>query len=83
MEMFDKIRQMIIEKFVLRAKIGSNMSGIIIPAITNNLNPKTKTIEGHELLICGFEKAKVIVNRFRHAINATWSKTRVVIGLSK
>jgi len=39
---------MIIEKFVSRSKIGSNMSGITIPAIINDLNAKTKSIEDHE-----------------------------------
>ena len=68
-EMLDKIRQMIIEKFVLRSKIGSNMSGIIIPAITNDLNAKSKGIKDHEILICGSGKAEVTVNRFRHAVN--------------
>jgi hypothetical protein len=43
--------QMIIEKFVLRAKIGKNMSGIVIPSITNALNAKSKTIKDHEVLI--------------------------------
>jgi hypothetical protein len=67
--MLDHIRQMIIEKFVLRSKSGSNMSGIIILAIINDLNAKTKTIKDHEVLICGPGKAEVTVNRFRHAIN--------------
>ena len=60
---------MIIEKFVLRSKSDSNMSGIIIPAIINDLNAKTKIIKDHEVLICGPMKAKVPVNRFRHAVN--------------
>jgi hypothetical protein len=68
-EMHDKIRQMIIKKMVLRAKIARNMSGNIIPAITNHLNAKTKTIKDHEVLICGAGTTKVTVNRFRHAVN--------------
>ena len=60
---------MIIEKFISRSKIGSNMSGIIIPAIISNLNAKTKSIKDHEVLICGPAKAEVTVNRFRHAVN--------------
>ena len=44
-EMHDKIRQMIIKKMVLRAKIARKMSGKIIPAVTNALNAKTKTIK--------------------------------------
>ena len=60
---------MIIEKFVLRSKSGSNMSGIIIPAIINNLNAKTKSIKDHGVLICGPAKAEVTVNRFRHVVN--------------
>jgi hypothetical protein len=60
---------MIIEKFVLRSKNGSNMSGIIILAIVNDLNAKTKTIKDHEVLICGPRKAEVTVNRFRHVVN--------------
>ena len=50
-EMLDHIRQMIIEKYVSKSKIGSNMSGIIIPAIINDLNAKTKMIKDHEVLI--------------------------------
>jgi len=68
-EMLDHVRQMIIEKFVSRSKIGSNMSGIIIPAIINDLNAKTKSIKDHEVLICGPAKAEVSVNRFRNAVN--------------
>ena len=67
--MLDHVRQMIIEKFVSRSKIGSNMSGIIIPAIINDLNAKTKSIKDHEVLICGPAKAEVSVNRFRNALN--------------
>ena len=68
-EMHDKIRQMIIKKMVLRAKIGRKMSGYIIPAIINALNAKTKTIKDHEVLICGDGTAEVTVNRFKHAVN--------------
>ena len=67
--MLDHVKQMNIEKFVLRSKSGSNMSGIIIPAIINDLNAKTKIIKDHEVLICGPIKAEVTVNRFRHAVN--------------
>ena len=67
--MLDHVKQMNIEKFVLRSKSGSNMSGIIIPAIISNLNAKTKSIKDHEVLICGPAKAEVTVNRFRHAVN--------------
>jgi hypothetical protein len=66
--MHDHIGQMIIEKFVLRSKIDSNMPGIIILAI-NDLNAKTKSIKDHGVLICGFGKAKVTVNRFEHVVN--------------
>ena len=69
MDMHDKIRQMIIEKFILRAKIASKMSGTIIPAVTNALNAKAKSIKGHEVLICGARTAEVTVNIFRYAIN--------------
>jgi len=68
-EMHDKIRQMIVEKFLVRSKIGRNMSGVIIPAITNALNAKTKTIKDHDVLICGAGTAEVTVNKFRHAVN--------------
>ena len=69
MDMHDRIRQMIIEKFVLRAKIGRNMQGIIIPSFTKTLNVKSKSIKDHEVLICGAGTAEVTVNRFRHAVN--------------
>jgi hypothetical protein len=59
--MLDHIRQMIIEKFVSRSKIDTNMSGIIIPAIISNLNAKTKSIKDHEVLICGPAKGEVTV----------------------
>jgi hypothetical protein len=68
-DMHDRIRQMIIERFVLRAKIASKMSGIIIPSITNALNAKSKTIKDHDVLICGAGKAEVTVNRFRYAVH--------------
>ena len=45
------------------------MSGNIIPAITNDLNAKTKTIKDHDVLICGAGTAEVTVNRFGHAVN--------------
>src|SRR5438132_13331110 len=67
--MHDKIRQMIITKFVLRGKIASNMEGIIIPAITNALNAKSKAIKDHEVLICGAMIAEVTVSTIRHAVN--------------
>lgn len=67
--MHDRIRQMIIEKFVLRDKIARKMSGIIIPSITNALNAKSKTIKDHEVLICGVGTVVVTVNRFRHVVN--------------
>ena len=60
---------MIIEKFVLRAKIGRNMQGIIIPSFTKTLNVKSKSIKDHEVLLCGAGTAEVTVNRFRHAVN--------------
>lgn len=68
-EMHDTIRQMIIEKFVLRAKIGSRMLGVIIPSIINDLNARTKSIKDHEVLILGAGTAEVTVNKFRHAVN--------------
>ena len=80
-DMHDKIRQMIIEKFVLKAKLASKMSGTIIPAVTNALNAKAKSIKGHEVLICGAGTAEVTVNRFRYAINL--GQKHVLVGLGK
>ncbi|XP_062186670.1 uncharacterized protein LOC133890252 [Phragmites australis] len=68
-DMHDKIRQMIITKFHLRGKIGSNMEGRIIPAITKSLNAKSKTIKDHEVLTCGAGTTEVTVSTIRHAIN--------------
>jgi hypothetical protein len=68
-EMLDHIRQMIIEMFVKRAKIGTKMSGTIIPTVINDLNAATKAIKEHEVLICGPAEAEVTVNRFRNAVN--------------
>jgi hypothetical protein len=67
--MHDKIRQMIIKKMVLRAKIARKISGKVIPAVTNDLNAKIKTIKVHEVLICGAGTIEVTVNRFKHAVN--------------
>ena len=80
-EMHDKIRQMIVEKFLVRSKIGRNMSGVIIPAITNALNAKTKTIKDHDVLICGAGIAEVTVNKFRHAVNLELK--HVLVGFGK
>jgi hypothetical protein len=60
---------MIIEKFILRAKIGSKMSGVLIPFIIKALNAKSKTIKDHDVLICEAGTAEVTVNGFRHAVN--------------
>ncbi|XP_062179417.1 uncharacterized protein LOC133884028 [Phragmites australis] len=68
-DMHDKIRQMIITKFHLRGKIGSNMEGRIIPAITKSLNAKSKAIKDHEVLTCGAGTAEVTVSTIRHVIN--------------
>ena len=45
------------------------MSGNIIPVVTNDLNAKSKTINDHEVLICGAGTTEVTVNKFRHAVN--------------
>jgi hypothetical protein len=68
-EMHDKIRQMIIEKFVLRSKNARKMIGKIIPDIIKDLNAQSKAIKDHDVLICGPGKAEVTVNRFRHVVN--------------
>jgi hypothetical protein len=68
-DMHDKIRQIIIEKMVLRDKIGRKMTSAIIPSITNALNAKSKTIKDHEVLICGAGTAEVSVNRFKHVVD--------------
>jgi hypothetical protein len=68
-DMHDRIRQMIIEKWVLRDKIGRKMVGSIIPSIIHALNAQSKTIKNHEVVICGAGTAEVTVNRFRHAVN--------------
>jgi hypothetical protein len=60
------------------------MSGKIIPAITNAINAKSKTIKDHDVLICGAGTAEVTMNRWRHAVNfeqitcscRTWQVTR-------
>ncbi|XP_062188868.1 uncharacterized protein LOC133892165 [Phragmites australis] len=68
-DMHYKIRQMIITKFHLRGKIGSNMEGRIIPTITKSLNAKSKAIKDHGVFTCGAGIAEVIVSTIRHAIN--------------
>jgi len=68
-DMHDKIRQMIISKFVLRKKIATTMQGRIIPNVIKDLNAKSKTIKDHEVLICGAGTAEVTVSTVRHAIN--------------
>lgn len=69
MKMHGKIRQMIVEKFILRAKIGSSISDLIIPSITKELNAKIKAIKDHDVLIFKAETAEVPVNKSRHAVN--------------
>jgi hypothetical protein len=59
---------MIIKKMVMRAKIARNMSGNIIPAVTNHLNAKTKTIKDHEVLICGARIVEVTVKQIQTCI---------------
>jgi hypothetical protein len=68
-QMLDKIRQMIIEKFELRHKIGNNMEGIIIPTITKYLNDQSKNIKDHEVLMFGNDTTEVTMAAIRHAIN--------------
>ena len=68
-DMLDKIRQMIIEKIVLKSKIGAKMSGKIIPAISNALNAEAKTIKNHDVLKCGAGTSEVTANIFRHVVN--------------
>jgi hypothetical protein len=68
-DMHDKIRQMIIQKIILRDKIGRKMTSTIIPSITNALNAKSKTIKDHEVLICGDGTTEVSVNRFKHVVD--------------
>jgi len=68
-DMHDKIRQMIISKFVERKRIATKMQGIIIPGIINDLNAKSKAIKDHEVLICGAGTAEVTVSKIRHAVN--------------
>jgi hypothetical protein len=68
-DILDKIRQMIIGKFVLRGKIAAEMSRKIIPTIIHALNAEAKTIKHHDVLKCGAGTAEVTVNKFRHAVN--------------
>jgi hypothetical protein len=68
-DMLDKIRQMIIEKFVLRGKIAAKMSGKTIPTIIHALNDEAKIIKHHDVLKCGAGTVEVTVNRFRHAVD--------------
>jgi hypothetical protein len=49
--MLDKIRTMLITKFVDRYKISSTMVGTIIPSIIEKLNATNKEIKDHEVLI--------------------------------
>jgi hypothetical protein len=67
--MLDKIRTMLITKFVKRYKVASNMVGTIIPSIIEHLNATSKEIKDHEVLIVGGVSAGVIVSTIRHAVN--------------
>jgi hypothetical protein len=80
-QMFDKIRQMIIEKFELRRKIGSKMRGRIIPTITKTVNSQSKNIKDHEVLMFGDGTTEVTIATIRHAINL--GEKHVVVGLGK
>jgi hypothetical protein len=68
-DMYDKIRQMIISKFVLRKKIATKMEGRIIPYIIKELNAKNKAIKDHEVLICGAGIAEGTVSKVKHGVN--------------
>jgi hypothetical protein len=57
-EIHDKIRQMIIEKFVLRSKSARKMTGKIIPTIIKDLNAQSKATKDHDVLIYGPKKQK-------------------------
>jgi hypothetical protein len=50
-DMLDKIRTMLINKFVKRYKVASNIVGIIIPSIIEHLNATSKEIKDHEVQI--------------------------------
>lgn len=73
-EMHDKIRQMIIKKFVLRRKIAMSMEGRIIPSITKALIDQSKAIKDCEVLRCAHGTAEVTTPTksgalFRHSVN--------------
>jgi tRNA A37 threonylcarbamoyltransferase TsaD len=67
--MLDKIRTMLITKFVERYKVATNMVGTIIPSIIEHLNVTSKEIKDHEVIIVGGVTAKVIVSIIRHVVN--------------
>jgi hypothetical protein len=68
-DMLDKIRTMLITKFVERYKVASNMVGIKIPSIIEHLNATSKEIKDHEVQTIGGLTTEVTVSTFRHAIN--------------
>jgi hypothetical protein len=67
--MLDKIRTMLITKFVKRYKVASNIVGIIIPSIIEHLNATSKEIKDHEVQIIRGVTAEVTVSTFRHVVN--------------
>jgi hypothetical protein len=67
--MLDKIRTMLVTKFVERYKVASNMVGTIIPSIIEHLNATSKEIKDHEVLIVRGVTAEVTMSTIRHAVN--------------
>jgi hypothetical protein len=68
-DMLDKIRTILITKFVDRYKIASTMVGAVIPSIIEKLNPTSKEIKDHEILIVTGVTIEVNVSTIRHAVN--------------
>jgi hypothetical protein len=68
-DMLDKIRTMLVTKFVERYKVASNMVGTIIPSIIEHLNATSKEIKDHEVLIVRGVTAEVTMSTIRHAVN--------------
>jgi hypothetical protein len=68
-DILDKIRTMLITKFVDRYKIASNMVDTIITSVIEQLNATSKEIKDHEVLIVADVTTEVNVSIIRHAVN--------------
>lgn len=74
-DLFDTLRQMIIDKFHLRSQLASKMEGRIIPSIIKTLNEQSKNLKDYNVVRSNCDdlaEVSVVSNKgvvWRHAVN--------------